>query len=92
MAARVREVQRELAEGGVHIEGTPKLGQTRATVVRGWSAIGDILRVDGLHQLADEVARFVGQMEPVRSSRQWVEHDLIEWARQARFRDNRLTR
>jgi hypothetical protein len=48
--------------------------------VRGWLAVRDRLAADGEHQLADQVSRFVRQMPPARTEKQWLAADLIERA------------
>ena len=87
MTLQARAAQRELATGAVRTEGESKLRQTRATVVGGWNAVGDILRIEGRHQLAHEVGRFVSRMEPARTGKEWLAHDLIKVGRRARTRD-----
>jgi hypothetical protein len=72
--------------------GGSKLRQTRLAVARGWDAIGDMLRVEGQHQLADEVGRFVSRMEPARTEIEWLARGLIELAGQSRSKVKTLAR
>jgi hypothetical protein len=92
MAARVREVARELEAGSLNRSGAARLQQTRREVVSGWSAIRSRLLGEGQHQLADEVARFVSQMPPPRTENAWLAHELIEHARLVRSKDKPLVR
>lgn len=87
IAARVREVARELKAGLLDGSGAAPLKQTRREVVSGWSAIRDRLLVDGQHQLAEEVRRFVNQMPPPRTEKAWLAQALIELSRQGRSKD-----
>lgn len=92
VAERVREVQNELAAGGLEIKGASQLRKTRSVVVRGWGSIADALRSDGRQQLADEVERFVGRMQPARSDKECLACDLVEVARRSRLKDRTITR
>lgn len=92
MAARVREVARELAAGSLDGSGAARLQQTRREVVSGWNAIRGQLIVEGQHQLADAVGRFVNQMPPPRTEKAWLAHELIELTRQVRAKDKPLVR
>jgi hypothetical protein len=92
IAERAQQIQRELGAGRVRIEGSSKLQKTRSAVLRGWSAIGDALRAEGRHQLAEEVARFAGGMEPARSDQEWLIRDIIEVTRQSRQKEITITR
>lgn len=92
MAARVHEVARELASGSLDESGSARLQRTRRAVVSGWNAIRERLIVEGQHQLADAVGRFVGQMPPPRTDKAWVAHELIEHSRLVRSKDKPLVR
>jgi hypothetical protein len=92
MAARVREVTRELEGGSLNGSGAVRLQQTRREVVSGWSAIRSRLLGEGQRQLADEVARFVTQMPPPRTENAWLAHELIDHARLVRSKDKPLVR
>ncbi len=92
VAERARKVLQELAAGGVAIEAAPQLRKTRSMVVRGWEAIADALRRDGRQQLADEVERFAGRMQPVRTDKEWWARKFVEAARRSPVRGRTITR
>lgn len=92
MAARVREVARELKAGSMDGSGAARLQQTRREVVSGWNAIRNRLLGEGQRQLADEVGRFVNQMPPPRTEKAWLAHELLELASQVRSKDKPLVR
>lgn len=92
MAARALEVARELKAGSLDGSGAARLQQTRREVVSGWNAIRERLLVEGQHQLADAVGRFVNQMPPPRTEKAWLAHELIEHSRQVRSKDKPLVR
>ena len=92
MLARAREVVRELKRGSLDRAGSSRLQQTRAEIVRGWKALHDSLAVEGRHQLAEEVGRFVKQMLPPHTEKEWLAHELIEPMKQARAKDTHLVR
>lgn len=84
MAARVHDVARELRAGSLDQSGAKRLQRTRMDVVRGWQAVRDLLGAEGRHELADQVSRFLNQMPPARTEKQWLASELIERARQLR--------
>ncbi|WP_157994362.1 relaxase/mobilization nuclease domain-containing protein [Peristeroidobacter agariperforans] len=92
MSARVRGVARELKTGSFDGSGAARLQQTRREVVTGWNAIRERLLVEGQHQLADLVGRFVNQMPPPRTENAWLAQELIEHSRQVRSKDKPLVR
>ncbi|MBM0105879.1 relaxase/mobilization nuclease domain-containing protein [Steroidobacter sp. S1-65] len=92
MATRVRDVVRELRSGALDQSGTARLQRTRREIVRGWHAVRDLLAAEGRHQLADRVSRFVDQMPPPRTDKQWLAADLIEQVREPSGRDKPLVR
>ncbi|WP_203170780.1 relaxase/mobilization nuclease domain-containing protein [Steroidobacter gossypii] len=92
MTARVRDVVRELKAGSLGRSGAARLQRTRMEVVRGWQAVRDRLLAEGKHQLADQVSRFVSQMPPPRTEKQWLAAELIERARPSRTRDDPFVR
>jgi len=81
MTARVRDVVRELQTGALDQTGIARLQRTRMEIVRGWYAVRDLLVAEGRHQLSGQVSRFVSQMPPPRSEKQWLAGDLIERSR-----------
>ena len=92
MATRVSDVVRELKAGSLDQSVNARLQQTRLEIVRGWLAVRDLLAADGNHQLAEQVSRFVRQMPPPRTEKQWLAADVIERARELRTKDNPLVR
>lgn len=93
MTARAQEVARELKEdGGIDRMGASKLHRTRIEVVRAWKTVHDLLVADGRRQLADDVGRFVNQMPPPRTEKEWLASKLAELAHQARAKDNSMVR
>jgi hypothetical protein len=92
MTARVHDVVRELKAGSLDQSGAARLQQTRMEIVRGWLAVRDLLVADGKHQLADQVSRFVSQMSPPRSDKQWLAADLMERVHKSRTKDKPLVR
>lgn len=92
VTARVHEVARELKAGSLDESGAAQLQQTRRDVVSGWNAVRGRLLVEGQHQLADAVGRFVNQMPPPWTEKAWLAHELIELARQVRSKDKPLVR
>lgn len=92
MAARVHGVVRELKSGALDQSGAARLQRTRMEIVRGWHAVRDLLAAEGRHQLADQVSRFVGQMPPPRTDKQWLAADLMAHARRPREKHEALDR
>ncbi|GFE84674.1 hypothetical protein GCM10011487_66740 [Steroidobacter agaridevorans] len=92
MIARAAEVVRELQEGAVDSAGVRDLRRTRMEVLRGWKAVRDCLLVDGRYQLADDVVRFVNQMPPPRSEKEWLAQQLVESLSRSRSRDRSIVR
>jgi hypothetical protein len=92
MATRVRDVARELKTGALDKSGAEKLQRTRAGVVRGWLAVREVLVAEGRHELAEQVSRFVSQMPPPRSEKQWLAADVIERVRERRGKDKPFVR
>lgn len=92
MAARVRDVVRELNAGSLDQSGAVRLQQTRADVLRGWQAVRDLLVIEGRHQLADQVSRFVNQMPPPRTEKQALASELMKRVRRRRTNEKPLAR
>lgn len=92
VAAREYEVARDLKTGSLDGSVAARLQQTRREVVSGWNAIREQLVVDGRHQLADAVRRFVNEMPPPRTEKAWLAQELIAHSRQVRSKVNPLVR
>jgi len=79
MRARVEVVAAALRVGKMGTEpGRARILDTRRSVVQGWLAVGEALRVEGREGLANEVGRFVMGMPPPRTERERMALDLIE--------------
>lgn len=75
---RAEAVARELASGDGKLEpGRPRLLATRRAILRGWDAIANILERQGESNLAQRVRRFVGQLVPPRTEREWIREELV---------------
>ena len=83
---------RELNAGSLDRSANARLKQTRLDIMRGWLAVRDLLAADGNHQLAEQVSRFVRQMPPPRTDKQWLAAEVIERAQRTRERDKLLVR
>jgi hypothetical protein len=85
---RVKGVVSDLLKGGLRLEpGKARLLQTRREVERGWLATSTTLIGGGHQELASQVKRFVEQMPPPRSEKEWIAHSLLSNAREERLRD-----
>lgn len=93
MRDRIYGVLGELANGGINVERSkPTLMRTRQEVVNGWRAMGDLLRSEGRHDLAHDVHRFIQQMQPARTEKEWLADELLERAREAHLRAKSIVR
>lgn len=82
---RAEAVARELHNGNLRTEsGKSKLALTRTHVERGWQAIMDLLVSDGQSELASRVGRFVNEMSPARTDKEWLAAVLLERTQQPR--------
>jgi len=89
---RTAAVAREMTPDG---EIKPELGkaellETRYRIVRGWNEIAGDLARQGQADLAQEVRRFVTQLPPVRTEREWIRDRMLEQAKgsdRAKFAD-----
>jgi hypothetical protein len=89
---RTAAVAREMTpDGEIRPEsGKTELLETRYRIVRGWNAIADDLVRQGQADLAQEVRRFVTQLPPVRTEREWIRDRMLEQAKgseRAQFAD-----
>lgn len=77
--AQAEAVATQLLKGDVSVEPNNEiLIGTRAAVKRGWRAVATYFAIDGQHDIADEIRRFVQQMPPPRAEREWVAYALRE--------------
>lgn len=80
--ARALAVARELSRGRLDPgPGKDKLLNTRRDVQRGWHAVSNILERDGNVELASQVMRFVDQMPPPQTEREWIAGQLVSQRR-----------
>jgi hypothetical protein len=77
---RTAAVAREMTpDGEIKPEpGKAELLETRYRIVRGWNGIADDLARQGQADLAQEVRRFVTQLPPVRTEREWIRDRILE--------------
>jgi hypothetical protein len=80
---RTAAVAREMTPDG---EIKPELGkaallETRRRIVRGWNEIAGDLARQGQADLAQEVRRFITQLPPVRTEREWIRDRILEQTR-----------
>jgi hypothetical protein len=80
---RTAAVAREMTPDGEIKPGPGKseLLETRLRIVRGWNGIADDLARQGQADLAQEVRRFVTQLPPVRTEREWIRDRVLERAK-----------
>jgi hypothetical protein len=80
---RTAAVAREMtSDGEIKPEpGKTELLETRRRIVRGWNEIAGDLARQGQADLAQEVRRFVTQLPPVRTEREWIRDRLLEQSR-----------
>ena len=91
--ARVDAVTSELSRGELHVEaGKSKLIQTRRQIEQGWRAIGDLLMSEGQPELADDVRRFLAQMQPAVSEKEVLASALLAQVRQPKAANRVLQR
>jgi hypothetical protein len=91
--AQAEAVASELLKGDLRIEpGTQMLTETRDEVIRGWHGVASQLAKEGQLDLAYDVKRFVDQMSPPRTERQWTAHELRQHVPTSRAQDRPITR
>ena len=74
---RAELVARELGNGGLTVEpGAASLLETRREVLRGWREVADQLVIEGKADLALAVRRFLAQMPPPLSEKEWLARQL----------------
>jgi hypothetical protein len=83
MRERAEAIARELRSGGVRSEtGYSRVKQTRQEVVRGWMVFAQLMEREGQHDTAAQARRFVDQMPPARTDRQWIAEQMLAAARE----------
>jgi hypothetical protein len=87
LRAQAEAVAADLLKGKVQVEpGKQTLVETRHQVERGWHSVANLLMKDGRHDLANEVQGFVERMQPPRTDREQVAHELHQRLRDPRVR------
>lgn len=88
MRERAEAVAQELGKGKLRIEpGKASLVATRNEVRRAWLTVGDILIRERRPELAAQIIRFVDQMKPPLTEREWLAESITERAREPRARE-----
>ena len=83
MRQKAALVAPELANGGLRPEsGKLKLVETRKEVRRAWQTVSNILIREGQPDLSAQVQRFVDQMPPPITEREWFAAKLVEQPRE----------
>lgn len=78
MRSRVESVIADLSAASARVErGKVGMLETRRSLERGWRAIGNLLAGEGHDQLADQVARFVRRMSPVKTEKEWLSAHVL---------------
>jgi hypothetical protein len=73
-------IANELLKSDIRGEaGKTTLTETRKEVTRGWLTIARRLAMSGQHDVASDVRRFVNQLPPPRTEREWVAHHLSQY-------------
>ncbi|MGP8114787.1 MAG: relaxase/mobilization nuclease domain-containing protein [Steroidobacteraceae bacterium] len=91
MRQQTGSVARDLANGGLRLEsGKSKLVETRKEVRRAWQTVSDILLHEGQPDLSTKVRRFVDQMPPPLTEREWFAAKLVEQTREPPVREYRV--
>ena len=86
---RAEAVAAELLKGNLRVEaGKARLLETRRDVERGWWTVSDILVREGQPELAGQVRRFVSEMSPPRTEKEFIAHELLAHSRKAHVRES----
>jgi hypothetical protein len=87
LRAQAEAVAADLLKGKVQIEpGKQTLVETRHQVESAWHSVANLLMKDGRHDLANDVQGFVERMQPSRTDREQVTHELHQHLRDPRVR------
>jgi hypothetical protein len=83
--ARIQAVASEILQGKLGAEaGKLRLMETRKEVERGWRAIGEVLLQQRQPDLAAHVTRFADQLAPVRTEKEQIADQLVQFLREQR--------
>jgi hypothetical protein len=92
-AERAYSVAHALRDGHLFADaGSVKVLTTRRHVERGWRQVEGLLERDGDRDLAQRVRRFVDQMPPPRTERQWIAAELAQHAGRSHLRQGPIAR
>src|SRR5205823_3106135 len=84
--ARAEAVASELLKGNLRVEpGKSTLMATRREVECGWRSTSDILLAQGQLELAAQVRRFMDQMPPPKTEKEFIAATLVSRAREPRI-------
>lgn len=90
---RIESVAAELLRGKLCVEPhKTTLMATRREIERGWRAMSDILFREGDPELATQVKRFVDQMPPPQTEREWIASGMLEHTRHPRTKTAPISR
>jgi hypothetical protein len=85
MRAREEAVAMELKAGSLKVEpGKTTLLATRRQLEEGWRAVSEILRTQGHPELAADVLRFVADMPPALTEKEYLAKTFLERGREPR--------
>lgn len=88
MRERAEAAARARSEGGLQVEpGKARLVETRNQVRRAWCTVSEILIREHQLGLAAQVRRFIDQMPPPITEREWLAGKLVEHIRSPRARE-----
>lgn len=75
--AQAEAIAGELLKADIQVEGGKQaLAETRKEVIHGWQEVAKRLADSGQHELAGDVRRFLSDMPPPRTEREWIAHHL----------------
>jgi hypothetical protein len=93
MRRREEAVAAELRAGGLKAEpGKVTLLATRRTIELGWRATSEILLSQGHHELAADVRRFVSDMPPAVTEKEFLAMKFLDREREPRSRERPISR
>lgn len=93
MQDRVESVASDLLKGHLRVEpAKATLARTREEVERGWRKVGDFVAREGRPTLAGQIKRFMDQMPPSRTDREWIAAAIRDQVRDLHVRERQLTR
>jgi hypothetical protein len=79
---RLESAAADLLAGGIRVEpGKAELLKTRQSVEQGWRAISDALRTDSKLETAVAVDRFLREMSPPQTEREWTAAEVFNYVR-----------